>query len=129
MLDNMDKDINFNISSIGRATHTLTTHGSITKTYTHLTSLKNSILPTLPWLDKQKYKRPSALANQSSFSPTFQLYDNLKRSLCCFYLYLLKSICQTLPRQSTSLLAPHPPNSPIPIPAALHSLLLLLLHS
>ena len=63
MLDAIDADINFNILSIGRVTHILTTHGLITKTYIHLTFSKNFTLPTLLQLDKQKYKRLSAFAN------------------------------------------------------------------
>ena len=64
MLDSMDKDVNFNISSIGRAIHTLMTHGLITRTCMHLTFSKNSTLPTLLQLDEPKYKRSNDFTNQ-----------------------------------------------------------------
>ena len=89
MLDNTDKDINFNTSSTGRAIHTPTTHGLITRTYMHLTFSRNSILLTPLWLDELKYKR-SNVSHQSIPIPlSYSLQQQFERSLCCFYLYLL----------------------------------------
>ena len=89
MPDTMDEVVNFNISYTGRAIHTLTTRGLTTKTYTHPTFSRNSILPTLLRLDKLKYKKPRVFHQLIPILLFHSSQQQLKRSLHCFYPYLL----------------------------------------
>src|SRR6266581_4371215 len=50
------KDVSYNTSCIGRATHIPMTPGLHTKTCTPLNSLPNSCIPTPLWLEDQRYK-------------------------------------------------------------------------
>ena len=89
MQDDTDEDVNFNTSYIGKGIHTLMTRGLIIKTYTPPTFSKNSILPTPLQLDELKYKDP--VHSPINPHPPLHLSQQLlKRSLRCFYLYLLE---------------------------------------
>ena len=81
----MDKDVNSNTSCTGKATLTLTTHGLTIRTYTHLTFSKSSILPTLPWLDKLKYKRPKA-SRQSIPIPLYTYHNSNSKDLSAAFI-------------------------------------------
>ena len=121
MLDVMDEVVNFNTSCTGKATLTLMTHGSITRTYTHPTFSKNSTLPTPLRLDKLKYKRPSIFPNQPpSFSSICR--NNSKDLSAAFISISLQTTCLALLPRFTSPLALSLPSSPTLVQATLHFL-------
>ena len=104
MPDVMDEVVNSNTSCTGRATLTLMTHGSITKTCMHPTFSKNSILPTPLRLDELKYKDPVHSPNQS-LSSSLTHRNNYSKDLSAAFISIsCKSTCLTLPPQ---FLSPH----------------------
>ena len=129
MPDNIDEDVNFNTSYTGKATHTPTTHGSITKTYTHWIFSKNSTLPTLLQLDEQKYKKVQQFHQSIPILLLHSSQQQLERPLHRFYLYLFhKPTCLVPPPQFTFPRALLPPSSSTRMQAIRHSLQALPLH-
>ena len=120
MLDDMDEDINSNISSTRRATHTPMTYGLITRTYMRLTFLKNSILPTPLQLDELKYKKPN-VSHQSIPIPLFYLSQPTRKIPPLLLSLSPQSTCLVLPLQFTSPHTPPLQNLPIRTQATLHS--------
>ena len=86
ILDDMDKDVNFNTSFTGRAIHTLMTHGLITRTYMRPTFSKNSTLPTLLWLDELKYKKVQCILSINPYPPLFTHRNNKPKDLSATFI-------------------------------------------
>ena len=117
MPDAKGEDVSYSTSCTGRATHTLMTHGSHQKTSMPPNSSQNSCIPTLPWLDDRKYKRPIALSTRHPHLPFGLLSPSrtTKISLLLSSVHLLPCLTprhQSLSPRAALLQPPLPPPTP-----------------
>jgi len=121
MHDNTAEDENFNTSCIGRAIHTPTTHGLITRTYMPLTHWQILCLQILLRLDDLQYKETARIPQMILIPSSLWLFNTLQKLLqstvpfaSIIQTRFLPSTHHTTAQQSQWCPTPPPPSLSLP---------------